>query len=103
MCPDLHPAKTAGSGHLEAWFLALALPCSVVSLFFFFLAVPHGMKNLSSLTRDRTCAPAMEVQSPNHWTARESGRFPVFSFSFFLTGLGLHCSSQALSSWSLVA
>ena len=29
------------------------------------------MRDLSSLTRDRTCAPAVEAQSSNHWTARE--------------------------------
>ena len=30
------------------------------------------MWDLSSLTRDRTCAPAFQVWSLNHWTARES-------------------------------
>ena len=28
-----------------------------LGLFFFFLASPRGMQDLSSLTRDRTCAP----------------------------------------------
>ena len=27
---------------------------------------------LSSLTRDQTCAPELQVWSLNHWTARES-------------------------------
>ena len=29
------------------------------------------MQDLSSLTKDQTCAPAVETQSLNHWTARE--------------------------------
>lgn len=31
--------------------------------FHFILAVPHGMWNLSPLTKDRTCTPALLVQS----------------------------------------
>ena len=38
--------------------------------FFFFISL-HNMWDLSSLTRDWTCAPAAEVQSLNHWTSRE--------------------------------
>ena len=33
---------------------------------FFFLAVPHGMWDLSSPTRDRTCPPALEAWSLNN-------------------------------------
>ena len=40
-------------------------------LSFFFFAVLQGLRDLSSLTRDQTCAPAVEAQSPHHWTARE--------------------------------
>ena len=36
------------------------------------------MRDLSSLTRDRTCAPAVAAQSPNHWTAREFPESIVF-------------------------
>ena len=36
-----------------------------------FFATAHSMWNLSSPTRDRTRAPALEAQSPNHWTTRE--------------------------------
>ena len=39
-----------------------------------FVAVPRGLQDLSSLTRDRTRAPAVKVLSPNHWTAREFPR-----------------------------
>ena len=30
-----------------------------------------NFQDRSSLTRNRTCASEVEVQSPNHWTARE--------------------------------
>ena len=33
--------------------------------------MPQGMQDLSSLTRERTCAPEVEVQSPNHWITRD--------------------------------
>ena len=36
-----------------------------------FLATQHGMGGLSSLTRDQTCSPALQVQSLNHWATRE--------------------------------
>ena len=42
------------------------------------VCVLHSMWDFSSLTRDRTCAPAMEAQSFNHWTAREH---PLQSFN----------------------
>ena len=32
------------------------------------------MQHLSSLTSDRIHTPCKEVQSPNHWTAREVHR-----------------------------
>ena len=40
-------------------------------LFFFFFATPYSMQNLSSLTRDRTCAPCIGSESLNCWTTRE--------------------------------
>ena len=40
-------------------------------LFFFSLALWHGMWDLSSLTRERTLNPCMEEWCLNHWTARE--------------------------------
>ena len=40
-------------------------------LFSFNLAAPCGMWDLSSLSREQTVAPALEVLSLNHWTARE--------------------------------
>ena len=42
--------------------------------FFFFLASPHGMWDLSSPTKDWTyvlCITALEVPSLNPWAARE--------------------------------
>ena len=47
------------------------LPSSMPLTFFFFLATLHGLQGLSSLTKDQTCAPAVEVHSSNHWTARQ--------------------------------
>ena len=46
-------------------------------LFFFcllvlvFLALPHGLWDFSSLTKAHGSENTVEVQSPNHWTARE--------------------------------
>ena len=42
------------------------------SVTYFFLAAPQGLQNLNSPTRDKSRPPAVEVQSPNHWTIRES-------------------------------
>ena len=39
--------------------------------FFFFLAVLHGMWDLSSQPEMESTLPALEAQSLNHWTARE--------------------------------
>ena len=39
--------------------------------FFFFFSVLHGLRDLSSQTRDGTHAPTVEVWSLNHWTARD--------------------------------
>ena len=44
---------------------------------FLFLAMPHGMWDLNSPTRD---GPGLEVQSLNHWTA---GEVPLISAFFF--------------------
>ena len=47
--------------------------CLFVCLFVsFYFWLPYGMWELSSLTREQTCAPAVEAQSPNHWTTGES-------------------------------
>ena len=37
------------------------------------------MGDFGSPTRDRTCAPAVEVQSPNHWTSREVPVLKIFN------------------------
>ena len=66
------------------------------------LGVPCDLQNLSFLTGDWTQVPAVKVQSPNHWTAREfpTGFFLFFKIYFylFMAALGLHCCSQAFSS-----
>ena len=42
--------------------------------FFFCLAMPHGLQDLSSPTRDATQAIVVKAWSPNHWTTRELPR-----------------------------
>ena len=65
----------------------------VVVVFNWFLAAPHGMWDLSYLTRDQTCSPCSGTQNLNHWTAREI-------LTQLLTGGGtrrlssIHCQSQ---------
>ena len=44
---------------------------SEINTGFLFLPGLHGMGDLSSLTRDRICAPALEELSFKHWTVRE--------------------------------
>ena len=46
--------------------------------FFFSLAMPHGLQDLSSPPGDQNQAPTVKTLSPNHWTARE---FPGVVFS----------------------
>ena len=71
--------------------------CTHLWCLFFFLATLHGMQDLSSLTRDWTVSPSVEVQSPNHWTARE---FPGVSF-LKRTPVLLDYSSTPMTSFNL--
>ena len=64
--PSLRLSKRPPFDH----FISLSLSF----FFFFFLAMLRGMRDLSSLTRERTHAPcsgSTEAWSLNHWTARE--------------------------------
>ena len=47
-------------------------------LFHFIFWLPYGMWELSSLTREQTWVPAVEAQSPNHWTTGVSPCFVLF-------------------------
>lgn len=38
---------------------------------FIYLAIPHSLWALSSLTRDQTQSPTVKALGPNHWTTRE--------------------------------
>ena len=60
-----------------------------MSLLFFwvFLATLRGLRDLSSLTRDRTLATTVKVPSPNHWTTRE---FPLNELINNLKFLSFH-------------
>ena len=42
-----------------------------MTLSFFFFFWLHCMWDLTSLTRDQSCTTALEIQSLNHWTAKE--------------------------------
>ena len=56
--------------------------------FFFFLAEPRGLQDLSSLTRDPgidSRPPAAEAWSPNHWTAREFPTLLSFLHHLYLS------------------
>uniref|UniRef100_A0A8C6DB18 Uncharacterized protein n=1 Tax=Moschus moschiferus TaxID=68415 RepID=A0A8C6DB18_MOSMO len=44
---------------------------AILDFFFFFLAKPHGMWDLSFQTRDRTHTPCTARRRLYHWTARE--------------------------------
>ena len=49
--------------------------------YFYFLAMPCSLRDLSSPTRCWTQAPVVKAQSPNHWTTRE---FPYVAFYLFI-------------------
>ena len=48
----------------------------------YFIGTCHAMRDLSSLTRDRTQALAVKVLSPNHWTTREFPSFILYIWTF---------------------
>ena len=78
------------------WSAVSSVPCtSDLNFFFFFLAVPHSMQDLSTSARDWTHAPWVEAWSLNHWTAREVPRFefqfqcyhlPFLCYTFIFVG-----------------
>ena len=63
---DMAVGEIEGSGDGET-FEAHVINTQV----FFFLAVPHGIWDLSSQPEMEPMLPAVEAQSLNHWTARE--------------------------------
>ena len=73
----------------HSWFIYL--PTSIYPLvfsyslceffFFFFLAALCSMRDLSSPTRDQTCAPCSGSTESNHWTARDVPYVNSFSIS----------------------
>ena len=58
-------------------------------IFFFFLAAPPGLQDLSSPTRDWTRALAMKVLSPNPLTARNLPGITYFD-DLLICGLAFH-------------
>ena len=81
---------------LNQLFLFLYLLLVFLNSFFFFLSFSflvtlHGMQDLSSQTKDQIWAPwsdlsppAVEAQSPNHWTTREFPSWTLF-ISFLIS------------------
>ena len=64
----------------KAYFIADYV-YNLFHFFILFLATQCGLRDLSSLTRDRTVPPAVEVWSPIHWTAREFPRICFFNYA----------------------
>ena len=66
-----------------------------------FLTIHYSIWDLSSPTRDWTCASVLKVWTLNHWTTREVPWHPLFEISepahsyYVLFGLGSHLSLLA--------
>ena len=54
------------------WIYVYMCTCVYMCVYALFLAMLCSMRDLSSPTRDGTRAPAVEAQSPNHWTTGNS-------------------------------
>ena len=65
--------KSSDQGSVGHSYIQQRKPPPTIShmYFLFLLAVPHGMRDLASLLRDRARAPCSGVWSLNHWTMGE--------------------------------
>ena len=52
--------------HIDFHFTVTPFSTLILNVFFFFLAKPSGLWDLSSLTRDWTWAMAVKARNPNH-------------------------------------
>ena len=52
-----------------------------ITIIVIFRAIPCSMWDLSLLTSDQACAPAVEVQTVYHWTTRKSPDMILKPFS----------------------
>ena len=75
--------------------------------FFFFLTTPHGLRDLSSPTKDRTPATGMKARNANHETTRELPDLMYFLNGYFFKNIKItsviivtytKCSTWKLSS-----
>ena len=67
-----------------------------------FLKATHlSLRDLSSLTRDRTLALGNKPQSPNHWTTREVPGQVFLSFAFSHPSITQACCEHASPSQQL--
>ena len=74
------------------WFLSMVSTL----FFFFFLAKLHSMFDLSSPTRDQTCAPCIGSWSLNHWTTKKAPWFLLLSILLIRTWDLLYFSSPII-------
>ena len=96
-----------GAGMVYTWyntfilnlFLGLHYMSSInsylsnVRFFVCFVAMPHGLWDLSSLSRNWTWAMAVKTQNPNHWSTRQLPNVRFYHFSnsnFFLLFWWIH-------------
>ena len=63
-----HSEQTSTRHYPKSW---MHTGVFLLLLFFFFLAMPHGMWDLNSLPGIDSTGCAVEMQNPNHWTTRE--------------------------------
>ena len=63
------------------WHIEVLWRCTIAHFLkkYVFLATPHGMLDLSTLTRDKACVPCIWKQSLNHWTTRKVPNYPLLS------------------------
>ena len=65
------------------WLISVNI--QVFLLWLFFLTAPQSSKDLSSLTRDWTWAPAVNVLRRDHWPPGDSPNLPGFHFPCYLS------------------
>lgn len=58
----------------------------IISNYYYFFAALHGIWDLSSSTRTESVPPEIEVQSLNHWDAKEVPNFNAFKFNLWQGG-----------------
>ena len=82
---NLVPCFLVGACISVVWRICKTRPFVVCSSFCSVLATLQGMWDLSSPTKDRTCTPAVEGWSLDHWTTKDQRIYKMkFSTNFYL-------------------